>query len=62
MSVVVRLPDDVIDLINDVKLTLLNDLDDDSNDLAYQIVLNMNRMDIIRHCLNTVKYMHLDKE
>lgn len=61
MSIVVRLPDDVVDLINDVKLIMLNDLDND-HDLVYQIVSEMSRIDIIRHCLNTVKYMHSEKE
>lgn len=57
MSKVVRLPDDVVELINDVKMTMLNDFENE-NDISYQIVNNMNNMDILRHCLRTVKAIH----
>lgn len=60
MSKVLRLPDDVIDLISDVKRIMLNDYEN-ANDFAYQIIDNMSNVDIIRHCLNSVKCMYLEK-
>lgn len=54
MSIVVRLPDDVINLIEDVKLNMLNNIED-NDDISFKLVLDMNRIDIIRHCLRTVK-------